>query len=333
MNRMLWTVSLAAVLGAGLHAQDKAGPPKHTVQFVNVEKDVNLEVVDWGGSGPPLVFLAALGADAHEFDWFAPKLTGKCHAYGITRRGFGASSSPSSGYTADRLGDDVLAVIDALRLSRPVLAGHSMAGEELSSVGSRHPEKVAGLIYIEAAYSYAYYDPSQGDLLIDSLELQRKLELLLPGKGRPDQKRLTEELLQEVSRVEKDLLGRRKELQDQPDIPRPDAGFKPPVIPVPILGMLAGVQKYTDIRVPVLAIYADPHDFGDEFKNDPAGLAKAEADDRAKVGAIADAFERGVPSARVVRIPHASHYIFGSNEADVLREMNAFLGGLPKGGG
>ena len=40
------------------------------------------------------------------------------------------------------------------------------------------------------------------------------------------------------------------------------------------------------------------------------------------------AFETGVPSARVVRIPHASHYIFQSNEADVLREMKAFLGSL-----
>jgi len=28
-------------------------------------------------------------------------------------------------------------------------------------------------------------------------------------------------------------------------------------------------------------------------------------------------------------LPHASHYVFQSNEADVLREMNAFIGSLP----
>jgi len=39
-------------------------------------------------------------------------------------RGFGSSSAPSSGYGADRLGDDVLAVIDTLAISKPVLAGH-----------------------------------------------------------------------------------------------------------------------------------------------------------------------------------------------------------------
>jgi len=36
-----------------------------------------------------------------------------------------------------------------------------------------------------------------------------------------------------------------------------------------------------------------------------------------------------VPSAHVVRIPNANHYVFLSNEADVLREMNAFIATLP----
>jgi pimeloyl-ACP methyl ester carboxylesterase len=326
---MLWLVSLAALSWAALKADGIANTPKYTVQFVTVDKDVKLEVVDWGGSGRPLVLLAALGADAHAFDTFAPKLTSIYHLYGITRRGFGASSAPASGYSADRLGDDVLAVIDTLKLDRPVLLGHSIAGEELSSVGSRHPEKIAGLIYLEAGYAYAYYDQSRGDLMLDSFELRKKLEQLLPGKGRPDQKRLTDELLQTVSQLEKDLHERRKELQDQPDIPKPPDDWKPPVIPIPIQGILAGMQKYTDIRVPILAIYAVPHDFGDDFKNDPAGLAKAEARDIAEVGAQADALAKGVPSARIVRIPHASHVIYDSNEADVLREMNAFLGNLP----
>jgi pimeloyl-ACP methyl ester carboxylesterase len=309
-------------------AQATAGKAKPTVQFVTVEEGVKLEVVDWGGSGRPLILLAALGADAHIYDKFAPKLTGTCHVYGITRRGFGASSVPASGYSADRLGDDVLAVIDSLKLDRPVLVGHSMAGEELSSVGSRRPEKVAGLIYLEAAYPYAFYDPAVGDLTIDSLELRAELEGLLPGKGRPDQKKLTEELLRSVARIEKDLKARQEELKDYTDPPRPSPNEPRPAVPVAIQGIVAGQQEYTDIRVPVLAIYAMPHDFGGAFKDDPAARAKAEAGDIAYVGPQADAFARGVPSARVVRIAHASHVIFMSNEADVLREMNAFLGGL-----
>ena len=103
--------------------------------------------------------------------------------YGITRRGFGASNAPApdkDNYSADRLGDDILAVIDALKLNRPVLVGHSIAGEELSSIGSRHPERVAGLIYLDAAYGYAYYDNSQGFFPIDLRELKAKLAQLGP---------------------------------------------------------------------------------------------------------------------------------------------------------
>jgi pimeloyl-ACP methyl ester carboxylesterase len=60
-------------------------------------------------------------------DDIAAKLAAFCHVYGITRRGFGASSRPDSGYTAQRSAEDVLQVIIALKLDHPVLAGHSSA--------------------------------------------------------------------------------------------------------------------------------------------------------------------------------------------------------------
>jgi non-heme chloroperoxidase len=85
------------------------------------------------------------------------------------------------------LGDDVLAVIDALKLNKPVLAGHSIGGEELSSVGSRHAEKVAGLIYLDAGYPYAYYDKTRGNMDIDLAEMEKKLEQLRPGATRDPQ--------------------------------------------------------------------------------------------------------------------------------------------------
>jgi len=31
---------------------------------------------------------------------------------------------------------------------------------------------------------------------------------------------------------------------------------------------------------------------------------------------------------RLVRLPHADHFVFRSNQADVLREMNSFMDGL-----
>ncbi|MBV8845847.1 MAG: alpha/beta hydrolase [Bryobacterales bacterium] len=149
------TYFAAAVLSAALRGQDATDNTPHSVQFLTVDKDVKLEVLDWGGAGRPILLLTGLGNNAHIFDRFAPRLTEKYHIYGVTRRGFGKSSAPAptpSNYAADRLGDDVLAVIDQLKLVKPVLAAHSLGGEELSSIGSRYPEKVAGLIYLDAGY-------------------------------------------------------------------------------------------------------------------------------------------------------------------------------------
>src|SRR6516165_2158390 len=154
-------------------------PSLHSISFVTVDKDVRLEVLDWGGSGRPLVLLTGLGNNAHVFDNFAPKLTPDYHVIAITRRGYGASTIAASGYDANRLGDDVLSVLDSLNLKGPVLVGHSIAGEELSSVGSRHPERVAGLIYLDAAYPYAF-DNGKGTTME---ELRRDTQLLPAGQS------------------------------------------------------------------------------------------------------------------------------------------------------
>jgi hypothetical protein len=86
-------------------------PSKHRVQFVTVEGGVRLEVLDWGGTGRPIVLLAGYQT-AHEYDDIAPKLSEIGHVYGITRRGYGASSRPDYGYSAQRSADDVLQVLE-----------------------------------------------------------------------------------------------------------------------------------------------------------------------------------------------------------------------------
>lgn len=308
----------------------KVDASPHTVQFVPVDKDVKLEVLDWGGTGRPLVLLTGLGNDAHIFDKFAAKLTDKYHVYGITRRGFGASSKPvpdDTNYSAERMGEDVLAVLDALHLEKPVLAGHSIAGEELSYVGTRHPERVAGLIYLDAGYPYALYDEVNGALVIDAKDLREQLDLMAPGKMPRDQKKFLAELHANLERVGKEVALQEEPLKDAPLPPLPPAGApKPPPAGAAIID---GVMKFTTIKGPVLAIFADPHEPGNLFKDNPKARAAFIAANNKNTEQQAVAFERQVPSAHVVRIPNANHYVFLSNEADVLREMNAFIATLP----
>lgn len=244
-----------------LLAQEKPGDPDttpHSIRLVAVDEDVKLEVLDWGGSGRPILLIHGGNRTAHDFDKFAPKLTGSYHVYGITRRGAGGSSIPpptDANYTADRFGNDVLAVIDGLGLNRPVLLGHSLGGQELSSVGSRHPEKIAGLIYLEAAYPYAYYDRSKGFLDIEVNEVRRRLEPLEPGKRPADPRRLLDDLLQtSLPELERTL----RQLQERfKNTPQTKAPTQPrPQLPPVEAAIYRGSQRYADISTPALAIYA-----------------------------------------------------------------------------
>ena len=115
--RWVPTLLLLFSLTGYLCAQDPApwhDPSPHKVQFVTVDENVKLEVLDWGGSGRPIVLLTGSGDTAHVFDDFAPQLTSQYRVYGITRRGFGVSSHPESGYSDQRLADDVLQVVASL---------------------------------------------------------------------------------------------------------------------------------------------------------------------------------------------------------------------------
>jgi pimeloyl-ACP methyl ester carboxylesterase len=323
---------LFIVLPGLVAAQQSASwrdPSPHSVQFVAVAQNVRLEVLDWGGTGRPVVLLAGGGDTAHIYDEFAPKLTASYHVYGITRRGFGASGFSATDDPADRLGEDVVAVIDALNLNRPVLVGHSLAGVELSSVANRHPNRIAGVVYLDAAYSYAF-DNGKG---ADVMEMQRLKPPQPPAPDGADLSRFSaltkyNERVNGIRFPEAELRQQRIStpadgVGEQKDFPG-GALFMP---------LLTGTRKYIDIPVPALVIFANPHGLGTwvNSNTDPAVRAAAESYSSA-LAALTDrqvkAVANGVPTAHVVTLQGAHHHIFLSNEADVIREMRSFLNRL-----
>jgi pimeloyl-ACP methyl ester carboxylesterase len=94
MPRYLWSVLTVLTASAAFPEDHAADSSAHRVRMVTVEKGLTLEMLDWGGTGRAVVFLAGMGDTAHVFDELAPKLTAEGHIYGITRRGFGVSSAP-----------------------------------------------------------------------------------------------------------------------------------------------------------------------------------------------------------------------------------------------
>ena len=328
---LLFAVLYMSVLSAQANGAESA---QGRVQFVTVEPGIRLEVMDWGGTGRPIVLLAGLGATLHAFDRFAPRLTGRYHVYGITRRGYGASSAPDpsgDNYAADRLGDDVLAVMDQMKIQRPVLIGHSFAGEELSSIGSRFPERVAGLVYLDAANRYAFSPVHRGDFRIDSLELKRAMTASLDALSTDEAMKALSRIQELLPQYEADVAAEKKIWATVPQMSARDytAQAKERSTREGQIekAALDGERRYTELKCPVLAIFALPHDHG--LAPGPKRDA-VDAWEMQTFGPLADSFEAGVKTARVIRIAHAKHAVFQSNETEVVQDIERFVDGLKR---
>jgi pimeloyl-ACP methyl ester carboxylesterase len=304
-------------------------PSPHQFRLITVEENVELEVLDWGGSGRAIVLLAGLGNTAHVFDDFAPKLVPDGHVYGITRRGYGASASAasiSSGYTVDRLGADLTQVFDALSLSSVVLVGHSLAGQELSFLASRFPERVAGVVYLDAAYFYAFQGPVP--------PARPQTPSPPPPQPRPpgpdDLKDAT--AFRTWSRHYRGYAPPESEIRETRTVAA-DGSLGPVRTPASVgEAIVTGRRKFSELKVPALAIFASPHDIGPWAKDDPGQRHAIEAFERfdeAQTEQQAKAFEAGVAGSTVVRLRNANHYVYFSHEDAVLREIRKFIKRLP----
>ncbi len=339
LRSAVFTLLLAVFPVSAQQAASWHDPSPHKVQFVTVEKDVKLEVLDWAGSGRPIVLLAGSGNTAHVFDAFAPKLNSEFHVYGVTRRGFGDSSKPDSGYDDQRLADDVLAVLDSLKIDKPVLVGHSMAGSELTTIGDQHSDRLSGLIYLDAND-----DPT--DTCWNSPEYHALFKLLPsavsdPAPSTDADKKSFEAFYGYWKRRTVNFAFPESELRGMFD-QKPDGSVGSVRAPAFVRKAIAEGSKkrdYSKIKVPILAFvpiqpdqatgWSEYYRFQPTTDEERAALNKIYATDRACTKRLEQTLTAEAPKARIIELHNADHYVFFSNEADVLRELRAFIEHLP----
>jgi pimeloyl-ACP methyl ester carboxylesterase len=104
------------------------------------------------GSGPDLVMVHGITGNLaiwhlHIVPALAEHLT--CHTYDL--RGHGLSDTPPTGYSADAMATDLLGLLDALELERPVILGHSFGADIALYFAARYPERVREVVAIESA--------------------------------------------------------------------------------------------------------------------------------------------------------------------------------------
>lgn len=284
----------------------QAAPPQgdkspHKSSFVTAN-GIKMHYLDWGGTGDVLLLLTGFGNDAHVYDDFAPKFTDRFHVIALTRRGFGETDKPATGYdTATRV-EDIRQFLDALKIQKANIVGHSLAGDELTLFATLYPRRVIKLVYLDAAYDRSKnfdcsYDP--------------------PGGLPPLQKRLIMEAL--------GCPGASQIVVK--DMPPPD-----------VYNVFVSTGKaassfhpdYTKVKVPALAIYADiekpetPPNLDAETSKKFA--AWWQANQVPKSRASIEQFRREMKGGQVVEVKDAGHYVFrGKTEDEVVRLVREFL--------
>lgn len=333
-----WTIACAAaflgVCGAILLAQSGwSDPSQHQVRFVTVDQDVRLEVLDWGGSGAAVVLLTGSGHTAHVYDDFAPKLTNCCHVYSITRRGYGASSRPASGYDDQRLADDVFRALDEAKIPSPVLIGHSMAGGEMTTLARQHSDRVSGLVYLDALGDLEDEPPADPEWTALAQKVPPDLR---PAPTCPPEDRTTFAAfrLSQACRLGFVVPIPESELRNQFDADGDRVGNvrSPDWVSRAIGKGQVFRRDYSNIRVPVLALLELPalrsSDRQPQSDSERATIDAFLARGRVLVNRWIDKVKREVRDVRVVDLPGGGHYVFLTREADVLRETRSFVASL-----
>jgi pimeloyl-ACP methyl ester carboxylesterase len=274
----------------------------HKSAFVTAN-GIRMNYLDWGGTGDVVILLSGFGNDAHIFDEIAPSFTDKFHVIGLTRRGFGETERPSGGYENASRVEDIRAFMDAQKISRAHLVGHSLAGDEMTHFASIYPERVAKLVYLDAAYD--------------------RTKMLT----------CADELPPEIAPAA--AIRMMREAMDCPgwadivvkDMPPAD------IYNVQISTMRSATKyrpEYKKVKAPSLSIYADP-----EVAQLPANLSDETRkrldtywkEKRAPLSrASIDQFRKEMKNGEIVEIKGSNHYLFvGPYKDQVIKLTKDFL--------
>jgi N-formylmaleamate deformylase len=105
-----------------------------------------------GGNKQPLMLLHGLMANGLCWTGLARILEKEFDVIMPDARGHGNSSAPDFGYRYEDLANDIVGLINALRLPPPILLGHSMGGMTAAVVASRKPNLLRGLVLADPTF-------------------------------------------------------------------------------------------------------------------------------------------------------------------------------------
>ena len=294
--------------------------------FVHVN-GIRLHYLDWGGSGPTLIFLTGMGSSGYIFNRFAPRFTDKFHVLVLTRRGQGDSDYPETGYDADTLTEDIRLFMDSLNVEKAILAGHSLAGVELTHFAATYPTRVDKLVYLDAL------DDRRGLQAIQKQNPLQAIEL----KKEESSPHTFEEYIADLKRDLPYFAEIWSDVWDEEffhNVKVNEAGVYVDKMPAEIEKMMIDnlikgyAPKKVEATIPTLIFYAlgIPRLQNGYTEEQTAAYGLFWRDVRMPFfrSVISD-FQNRFPHAKIVEIPDGHHYCFMIQEELVYNEMQKFL--------
>ncbi|MCC5637928.1 alpha/beta hydrolase [Nostoc sp. CHAB 5844] len=100
------------------------------------------------GQGIPVVLLHGAWNDSSQWSNVMEKLAQNFHCFAPDLLGFGESDKPKIHHSIDLQVESIAELLQALRLERVYLVGHSVGGWIVASYALKYPEQVEGLVLL-----------------------------------------------------------------------------------------------------------------------------------------------------------------------------------------
>lgn len=113
--------------------------------------DIQLHHLDWGNDGAhPIVLVHGSRLHAHVWNHFSRRFSQRYQIIAVDQRGHGDSGWSAQGsYQMEDFYQDLRAVVEARKLSRFTLIGHSLGGRVSMLYAHRHPERLERLVLVD----------------------------------------------------------------------------------------------------------------------------------------------------------------------------------------
>ncbi|MGA2500585.1 MAG: alpha/beta fold hydrolase [Tepidisphaeraceae bacterium] len=102
------------------------------------------------GQGEPLILIMGLGAPGSIWEEHVKEYERHFHCFLLDNRGAGDSDKPNGPYTTQMMAEDVVGLMDALKIPQARVAGISMGSAIAQELALAHPSKVRSMVLVSS---------------------------------------------------------------------------------------------------------------------------------------------------------------------------------------